>query len=250
MDPVDLLTVSASAAQILRTARDPEAALASAYGVLGRESPCDFKEHLAIRITRLMVEAGPNRRDVMQHLRQHARGPSGNRPPVGSAKGAEQRPHSAEPDPEALRLRDFVDSAESGRDVFREGFGPFEIVTRSVPTFFGGRTIVERNGERLDLEEAGELQTGDRLQSEPEGLPAHVRALIDYPFETPILFEIRTGNEPWSVWDICCAFADQYEKIFEDPERYGIWGHDLMDLWIERLVYFPEERLLYAHIGS
>ena len=60
----------------------------------------------------------------------------------------------------------------------------------------------------------------------------------------------RTGTEPWSVWDICCAFADQYEKMYEDPERHGVWSHDLTDLWIERLVYFPQERLLYAWIGS
>jgi hypothetical protein len=250
MDPVDVLTLSASAAQALRAARDPEAALASAYGLLGLESPGAQDEHLAIRIARLMVEAGQNRREVLQHLRQHARGPYGNRLPGGWRKEAGEEVHPAEPDPEALRLRDFVDAAEGGRDVFREGFGPFEMATRSVPAYFGGRTVVERDGQRLSPQEAGELQAGDRLQSEPEGLPSRVRGLIDYPFETPILFEVETGTEPWSVWDICCAFADQYEKMYEDPERHGVWGHDLTDLWIERLVYFPQERLLYAWIGS
>jgi hypothetical protein len=250
MDPVDVLTLSVSAAQALRTARDPEAALASAYAVLGREPPCDQDEDFTIRIARLMVEAGPSRREVLQHLRHHARGPYGNRLPGGWAKGGAEGLPPAEPDPEALRLRDFVDAAEGGQEVFREGFGPFEIATRSVPAFFGGRTVVERDGQCLSPEESGELQTGDRLQSESEGLPPRVRGLIDYPFETPILFDIETGTEPWSVWDICCAFADQYEKLFEDPERHGVWGHDLTDLWIERLMYFPEERLLYAWIGS
>jgi hypothetical protein len=250
MDPVDVLTLSATAAQALRTAREPEAALASAYGVLGREPPGDQGEDLAVRITRLMVEAGPKRQDVLRHLRQHARGPYGNRLAGGWGKETREALRPAEPDPEALRLRDFLEAAEAGRDVFREGFGPFEIATRSVPAYFGGRTVVERDGQRLSPEEAGELRGGDRLQSEPEGLPSRVRGLIDYPFETPVLFEIETGAEPWSVWDICCAFADQYEKLYEDPERYGAWGHDLADLWIERLVYFPEERLLYAEIGS
>ncbi len=250
MDPVDVLTLSATAAQALRTARDPEAVLTSAYGVLGREPPCDQDEDIAIRITRLMVEAGQKRREVLQHLRQQARGPYGNRLPGGWGKEIREAVHPAEPDPEALRLRDFVDAAEGARDVFRDGFGPFEIATRSVPACFGGRSVVERDGQRLSTEEAGELRSGDRLQSEPEGLPSRVRALIDYPFEIPVLFEIETGTEPWSVWDICCAFADQYEKLYEDPERHGAWGHDMGDLWIERLVYYPEERLLYAEIGS
>ena len=44
MDPVDILTLSVRTAQALRTARDPEAALASAYRVLERQSPSDQDE--------------------------------------------------------------------------------------------------------------------------------------------------------------------------------------------------------------
>lgn len=85
---------------------------------------------------------------------------------------------------------------------------------------------------------------------EVEGLPTTVRGLIDYPLERPCLFTIHAGEEPWSVWDICCAFAEQYTRIYEQPEKYGIWGHDLTDLWIERLLYFPEKGLIYPHVGS
>ena len=77
-----------------------------------------------------------------------------------------------------------------------------------------------------------------------------VRGLIDYPLERPCLFTINVGEEPWSVWDVCCAFAEQYARIYEQPERYGVWGHDLSDLWIERLLYFPEKKLIYPHMGS
>ena len=70
------------------------------------------------------------------------------------------------------------------------------------------------------------------------------------PSERPCLFTVDVGEEPWSVWDICYAFAEQYARIYEQPEQYGIWGHDLSDLWIERLLYFPEKRLIYPHVGS
>jgi hypothetical protein len=49
---------------------------------------------------------------------------------------------------------------------------------------------------------------------------------------------------PWDVWDICCAFADRYLKLYECPEQYGIWGADLSSLWIEDLVYYPDHQLI------
>jgi len=248
MDPVDVLTMSVSAAQALRAARDAEAALDSAYGVLGQQPPDDRDDDLAIRIVRLMAEAGQNRSEVLLHLTEFAQGLYGNRLPGGWGRETEEGAHLDEPDPEALRLRDHA--TEGWRSVFREGFGPFKIATRSVPVFFGGHTVIERDGKGLSTEQAGELQEGDRLRYESEGLPPRVRGLIDYPVATPVLFEIETGAEPWSVWDICCAFAYEYEKIYENPLRYGVWGHDLTDLVIERLMYSPEERLIYASIGS
>jgi len=46
------------------------------------------------------------------------------------------------------------------------------------------------------------------------------------------------------------AFAEQYARIYE-RRRYGdgIWGHDIGDLWIEGLEYYPKEQLIYAGSG-
>ena len=84
----------------------------------------------------------------------------------------------------------------------------------------------------------------------PQGLPATVRGLIDYPLEVPVLFPIEAGPEPWPLWDICCAFAAQYVKIYEQPERYGVWGHDMADLWIDQMDYYPDHELFHAVMGS
>jgi hypothetical protein len=81
-------------------------------------------------------------------------------------------------------------------------------------------------------------------------MPETVRGLIDYPLDKPVLFSIEVGKPPWYLWDILTAFADEYVRIYQQPARYGVWGHDLSDLWIERLFYYPERRLIYPFVGS
>ena len=251
MDPVDQLTMAAQAAQCLRTAADPETVLAGAYSVIGRTAPADETEPMAVRIARLVADAGEQRREMLDYLQANARGPYMNRLPGGWGKADAEEETQLQEDPEAAQLLELVESEEiEGQDMLADGFPPFSVADRRVSGFFGGRTIIERDGQRLTEEEAGELQPGDSISQESEGLPVSVRGLIDYPVETPVLFTIEVGEEPWSLWDICCAFADQYAKIYETPQRYGVWGHDITDLWIEGLVYYPQERLIYALMGS
>jgi hypothetical protein len=248
MEPTEILTMAQNAAQLLRGAADREKTLTSAYSVFERQPPMDQDEQMAIRITRLLTEAGERRRDVLDYLRSQCLGML-NRPPGGWANTPQDL--EIETDPETLELIDYVQEAEAnGREIFPDSFGAVGLANRSMLATFGGRTIIERNGRRLTPEEAGELAAGDQFHFESEGLPSSVRGLVDYPMEVAVLFTIETGQEPWSVWDICCAFADQYAAIYEHPQRYGIWGHDLSDLCLERLVYFPERKLIYPHVGS
>ncbi len=251
MDPVDQLTMAVQAAQALRTAEDAEAVLAGAYSVVEKAAPADAAEPMAVRIARLIALAGEHSRELFDYLEQHARGPFLNRLPGGWGKAPAEEEAKVEEDPEAAHLLEIVEADEAaGRDMFGDGFPPFSVARRRIEGVFGGRSIIEREGKRLTQEEAGEIQAGDRIDFEKEGLPVAVRGLIDYPLETPVLFTIEVGEEPWSLWDICCAFADQYAKIYETPQHYGVWGHDIADLWIESLVYYPEQRLIYALMGS
>ncbi|MGL6096314.1 MAG: hypothetical protein ACRC7O_11025 [Fimbriiglobus sp.] len=143
------------------------------------------------------------------------------------------------------------DNEDAGRRIFGDRpFSAFQIADRRGSGFFGGRTVVLRDGQSLSLEDAGELQDDDETSTESDGLPVTVRCLLDYPLEVPVLFTIETGNEPWDLWAICCAIADEYTRVYQTPEAYGIWGHDLTDLVIEELLYFPEERLIFPLIGS
>src|SRR6185437_4426704 len=231
------------------TAENPEAVLRGAYSVIEEPVPEDAGDPMAVRIARLIASAGTHGRELFDYLEQHARGPFLNRLPGGWGK-AEEGEVELQEDEEAVRLLDVVEADEAEeRDMF-DDFPAFSVARRSISGTFGGRSVIERDGKRLTAEEAGEMQTGDSISFEREGLPVSVRGLIDYPLETPVLFTIEVGEEPWSLWDICCAFADQYAKIYETPERYGVWGHDITDLWIEGLMYYPKERVIYALMGS
>jgi hypothetical protein len=251
MDPVDVLTLGAQAAQLIRSGKDPEKILQGAYKTLKLPRPDDGEDSLAVRIARLTEAAGDARDKLMKYLDKHSGPLPFNRLPGGWG-GAVEPALALAPadDAEAEELVEYVeDEEDSARDMSGD-FPSFSVAERRVDGFFGGRTIIIRKRKRLTEEQAGEIRAGDEIRTEKEGLPKTVRGLIDYPLERPCLFTIKVGEEPWSLWEICCAFADQYARIYQQPEKYGLWGHDLTDLWIERLLYFPKKRLIYAHIGS
>jgi hypothetical protein len=249
MDPVDVLTAAVHAAQLIRSGKDPEKIIAGAYKSIRIRRPEDGDESLAVRIARLTELAGEKRDKLMQYLNKQAGPLPLNRPPKGWG-GAVEPGAAEEADAEAVELVEYAeDEEESARDMTGD-FPSFSVAQKQVSGYFGGRTIIVRKGKRLTEEQAGEIRAGDSIEMEEEGLPSTVRGLIDYPLERPCLFTIEVGEEPWSLWDICCAFADQYARIYEEPEKYGVWGHDMTDLWIERLLYFPEKQLIYPHVGS
>jgi hypothetical protein len=251
MDPVDVLTVGAHAAQLIRSGKDPEKIIRGAYKALKLPRPDDGDDSLALRIVRLTEAAGGARDKLIEFLNKHAGPLPLNRPPKGWG-GAVEPAAAVEvaDDAEAEELVEYVEEEEDEARDMTGDFPSFSVAEKRVSGFFGGRTIIIRKGKRLTEEQAGEIRAGDSIQMENEGLPKKVRGLIDYPLERPCLFTIDVGKEPWSLWAICCAFADQYVRIYEQPEKYGLWGHDLTDLWIERLLYYPEKKLIYPHVGS
>jgi hypothetical protein len=254
MDAVDVLTTAVHVAQLIRSGNDPEKALAGAYKALRLGRPDDGDDPLAVRIARLTEAAGAKRDKLMQYLDKQAGPLPLNRPKKGwggavepaAAGASEDEPAAAE----AAELADYAETEEESGRAMMDDFPAFSVAQKRISGYFGGRTIILRKGKRLTEQQAGEIRTGDAIQVEKEGLPATVRGLIDYPLERPYLFTINVGEEPWSLWNICCAFADQYARVYEQPEKYGVGGHDLTDLWIERLLYFPEKQLIYPHIGS
>jgi hypothetical protein len=245
MDPVDILTMSVRVAQLIRSSSDPESTILQAYGSLGLDPPADRDEPMAVRVARLVERAGDERGDLDAFLRDR----SG---PLPWNRTIESEPSELlDADPEAVRLVEFVEdpSAEATAfDLFAGCFPPFSIAERAAVSSFDREVMLQQLIEQAA--EAGESVDPTLKELAGRPLPVSVRGLIDYPTGIPVLFTIETGEEPWNTWEICCAFAEQYRTIYEAAGAYGVWGHDLTDLWIERLLYYPTERLLYPLIGS
>jgi hypothetical protein len=251
MDPVDILTVAMHAAQLIRSGNDLEEAFAGAYKTLELKPPDDGNDPLAVRIARLADAAGAKRDKLIEFLFKQSGPLPLNRLKNGWGEaGLTTVVENEEIDAEAEKLMNYAAAEEAVALEMMGSFPAFSVAQKRVSGYFGKRVIIIRDGKRLTEEQAGESRAGDSMNIEAEGLPTTVRGLIDYPLDKPCLFTINVGEEPWSVWDICCAFAEQYVRIYEQPEKYAIWGHDLTDLWIERLFYFPEKRLIYPHVGS
>jgi hypothetical protein len=255
MDPVDVLTLAVTAAQVIRSLNNPEGAIAGGYELLGRALPGDQDEPMAIRVARLMTEAGERRRELLDYLRASPGARLLNRPAEGAlASGAvEVKAVPIAPDPEAIRLLGLSEEGQLEEfPMLPPGFAPFEIGTRRAGGWFDENLVLVASGIRkerwFDTGFIPDQCAVSEVRIDP--LPDTVRGLIDYPLRVPVLFSIATGAPPWTVWDICCAFADQYERIYEHPGRYGVWGHDLADLWIDGLSYCPEEKLILPLISS
>jgi hypothetical protein len=252
LSTVDALTMALSAAGILRSSGDPEAALANAYAALDLPPPAS-PAPLAVRIVQLVLDAGPNRPLLAQYLRR-VEGPlAWDRP----ATPAEEQVELVREDAEATRYKDLLnqDSLGPGHSMFWRGdpypyYPSFRLLERASVLYFHGPTVVMREGQKMPPRRAVPPETGDKWTYELLELPAKVKGLVTYPFEVATLFDVEAGCSPWNVWDICCAFSDQYMKLYEHPEKHGIWGSDLSSLWIEDLIYFPEHQLIYPHVGS
>jgi hypothetical protein len=221
MDTVDVLAMAVDVARMIRSAADPEAVFMEACHVAGC-SPGASSEPFSLRVARLVENAG-ERRGEMNEVLRNRRGPLYLNRPFEPEGTAVEVPES---DPELSDLLDYVaddEEEENAIDLLGEGMPPYKI---------GSREIVEY----INLEDVEQPQV--------------VRGLVDYPVERPVLFSIEVGPKPWYLWDLLTAFSDQYARIYEDPARFQVWGHDLDDLWIEGLSYYPEKRLIYPTIGS
>jgi hypothetical protein len=110
--------------------------------------------------------------------------------------------------------------------------------------------VINLLGDTASPYKIGSREIVRYIELEEVEQPKVVRGLIDYPLDQPVVFSIDLKSEMWYLWDILSAFSDQYARIYEDAERFGVWGHDLDDLWIDRLVYYPQKQLIYPYLSS
>jgi hypothetical protein len=222
MHAFNVLSAASVAAKLIQAKPELEQVIPAAYQRVGLSEGGGARESLAIRLVRLFEAAEPSWPEVLQFLRNHT-----GRPAQDAARTAEDASATL-PNSEAQRLLTLVKSgAKPTVDLF-DGAVEFGIGPRELDVV-----------QKFDI----------GIQSSARS-PTLVRCLLDYPLETPCLFAIELSSPSRGIVEICDAIVRQYALIYRTPERYGVWGHDMSDLIVEGLLYYPDENLIYAAMGS
>ena len=61
---------------------------------------------------------------------------------------------------------------------------------------------------------------------------------LTYPLEKPYVVNLGGGEGGRFLWlgTVLWHVAKGYEEVYKDPEKYGVWGHGLSDLYLEGLI--------------
>lgn len=74
--------------------------------------------------------------------------------------------------------------------------------------------------------------------------------MIDYPLENPVKFEITTGSKGLSPGELLRKIGKIYEKIYQSPEKYKVYGHDVEDLSLETVRINHKTKQIALDLGS
>jgi hypothetical protein len=210
VDAPDQLVRAAQYARLVRNCPDPNGAIAGLQQHYGLPAG----EPPAVTLARLATSTAPQQhKEVLAHLKSLARSKLLNRSAPGGRHDDERSI-----DEEASRLSKFANVESSAIRLFPRAPG-FSLLEREI---------------RLYTEALDDFPDGTRL-------------LLDYPLESPRLFPVNCSCE---FGEICEAIADAYASVYAESRRHGVILHDLSDLVIEDLLFFPEQKLLYPHVGS
>lgn len=91
-------------------------------------------------------------------------------------------------------------------------------------------------------------------QGEFDRLPANQTfdLILDYPFggDREHHFPIKTGKKGMGLIALLGKIGKAYEKIYEDPEESGVFGHDIDDLQLEGITVNYKTKKITLGIGS
>lgn len=73
---------------------------------------------------------------------------------------------------------------------------------------------------------------------------------IDYPLGVPAIFEIKSGETGMGTNSLIGKICESYYKIYQNEEKYEIWGHCLGDLAIEGINVNHEKKTIELFVGS
>ena len=77
-----------------------------------------------------------------------------------------------------------------------------------------------------------------------------VNVTINYPLKNPYTFTVKCIVLNDLINEIVLAYRRIYEEEKENPGKYGIWGHRIEDLWLERMILDIETGNVKLFVGS
>lgn len=75
------------------------------------------------------------------------------------------------------------------------------------------------------------------------------KLLINYPCKGTF-FIIQVRDKGWGSLQLIRKIGECYKKIYEDPGKYGVYGHDIGDLYLESIEVDFEKKLITLGVGS
>jgi hypothetical protein len=74
--------------------------------------------------------------------------------------------------------------------------------------------------------------------------------IINYPLDREYHFVIKTGKKGMGLIDLLRKIGKVYNKIYFDPDKYGVWGHDIHDLQLEGINVDFKTKKITIEVGS
>ena len=89
------------------------------------------------------------------------------------------------------------------------------------------------------------------LYTEDFVLPAEetFKLFIDYPCDKTE-FQIKTGKKGLGLAGLVTAIVKNYSKIYEDPDKYNVWGHDMGDLYLSGISINFDKKIITIDVDS
>lgn len=73
---------------------------------------------------------------------------------------------------------------------------------------------------------------------------------IDYPLSNAAKFKIKSGKTGMGTAKLIDKICKLYHKVYENEEKYGIWGHSIDDLNLEGIKVNFVKKSITIDIGS
>lgn len=83
-------------------------------------------------------------------------------------------------------------------------------------------------------------------------LPANqtFKLIIDYPISEPTVFIIKTGKKEMGLGGLLTKIDKAYQLIYDQPEKYGVWGHGISDLQLVGIKVNYKTKTIRLDVGS